>query len=106
MKVTETTSQPASFLQKEVRGIFFSEIAKDDFAELHCALDYLFTPNSRRNCILDVAISRTDVWLKNKREASLFALGFYTAMALADPDFPRKRETLSNVSLYFNDFKH
>jgi hypothetical protein len=106
MQVTETTSQPAAFLQKEMRRIHFREITKDDFAELQCALDYLFTPDSRQNCILDVAFDRTNVWLKNKREASLFALGFYSAMRLADPDFQRKREALPNVSMYFKDFKH
>ena len=89
MKVTETTSQPASLLQKEVHSISFSEITSGDYAELQRALDHFFVLMARRKCILDVSLGWTNVWLKNEREADLFATGFRTAMQLGDPDFGR-----------------
>ena len=94
MKIKETTSEPASFLKKEVRRILISDVAKRDLPELGHALDTLLVPGSRRKCILWLCIGRTDFWIKNERDAEMLVRGFFTAMELVAPSFEERVNAL------------
>ena len=85
MKMTETVSEPASFLTKEVRRIHFTEITKKDLAELYNVLNDLFL--GRRNCKLWVCIGNHDNWFDDQKQLAHFVRGFCIAIQTIDADF-------------------
>ena len=95
MKIKETISEPASFFKKEVRRILINDVTKRDLPELSFALNTLFLPGRRRQCILWLAIvGARDYWIKNEEEAQFLANGFFIAMTFVDPSFQEKIEAL------------
>jgi hypothetical protein len=84
MKMTESISEPASFLTKEVRRIVFSEVTKEDLPEIFNAMANIFT--TRRKCKLWICIGSHDFWFDNDKEADLFMRTFRFVIETIDED--------------------
>src|SRR5262245_938986 len=85
MKMTESVSQPASLVQKEVRRIVFADVKKADVPELYTILRGLFGAG-RQRCKLWVCIGRHDCWFDNEKEYSAFMRGFLISLQLINND--------------------
>jgi hypothetical protein len=86
MKRTESVHRTAAFLQKEVVRIVYSEIKKEDIADLYNALRK--DKYEQRNRILWLCMGSHDCWFKNKDEFDQFFYGFKAAtLILKSNDF-------------------
>jgi hypothetical protein len=84
MKMTESISEPASFLTKEVGRIVFSEVTKEDLPEIFNAMANIFT--TRRKCKLWICSGSHDFWFDNDKEAGLFMRTFRFVIETIDED--------------------
>jgi hypothetical protein len=85
MTKSESVHKQAGFLEKEVRRIIFSEIKKNDIAELYNVLKVLH--RDQRKSKLWICMGRHDSWFNSPEEMTLFLQGFRVGMLLLDDDF-------------------
>jgi hypothetical protein len=83
MKIIEKTLKPPAFLQRELRGITFSEVTAKDFPDLYCRLVNLYSTGDRQRCDLQLLINTGQImWFHSKKEVFQYACGFHAAMEL------------------------